>query len=114
KQYFAELPKPLYTCESAVSEACYLFRPSAKGRQQVIGLLTAEFIKIDFSLADNVGRIAELMKKYADVPMSLADACLVRMNELAKDSSIFTFDGDFRIYRRRGRERIPLIGLDTQ
>lgn len=49
------------------------------------------------------------MRRYADVPMSLADACLVRMSELSDDASVLTLDSDFRIYRRLGRQAIPLL-----
>ncbi len=49
------------------------------------------------------------MRRYAEVPMSLADACLVRMAELIDDAAVMTFDADFRIYRRRGRQVIPLL-----
>ena len=48
------------------------------------------------------------MRKYADVPMSLADACLVRMAELNAHSSVLTLDRDFRVYRKHGRQVIPL------
>jgi predicted nucleic acid-binding protein len=50
-----------------------------------------------------------LMEKYADVPMSLADACLVRMSEAASDAVILTTDRDFRIYRRHGRQVVPCL-----
>ncbi len=49
------------------------------------------------------------MRRYANVPMSLADACLVRMSELAAGCVLFTLDGDFRIYRRHRRQKIPLV-----
>ena len=49
------------------------------------------------------------MKKYNDIPMSLANACLVRMSENITDSKICTLDSDFRIYRREKRKVIPLI-----
>ncbi len=47
------------------------------------------------------------MQRFADVPMSLADACLVRMSEIERDSKIATLDADFRIYRRNQRQVIP-------
>lgn len=53
--------------------------------------------------------MSRLLAKYADVPMSLADACLVRMSELHEESAVFTIDRDFRIYRRRSRSLIPTI-----
>ena len=47
------------------------------------------------------------MSKYANVSMSLADACLVRMSELDSQCKVFTLDNDFRIYRRHGRRQFP-------
>jgi predicted nucleic acid-binding protein len=53
--------------------------------------------------------LLRLLRKYQDQPMSVADACLVRLSELTDRSVIFTTDEDFRIYRRHGRGLIPLI-----
>ena len=50
-----------------------------------------------------------MLGRYTSVPMSLADACLVRMSELVPDSVVFMLDSDFRIYRRHGRPAIPLL-----
>ncbi len=49
------------------------------------------------------------MDKYADVPMSLADACLVRMTETLADPVVVTTDTDFRVYRRHSRQVIPCL-----
>jgi predicted nucleic acid-binding protein len=49
------------------------------------------------------------MEKYADVPMSLADACLVRMTEMVSDAVILTTDRDFQIYRRHGRQVVACL-----
>ena len=51
--------------------------------------------------------VLSLMDKYSDVPMSIADACLVRLSEVLTDPLIITTDTDFRIYRRHGRKVIP-------
>jgi predicted nucleic acid-binding protein len=51
--------------------------------------------------------VLTLLRKYADVPMSLADACLVRMTETLSDPLLLTTDSDFRIYRRHSRQTIP-------
>lgn len=53
--------------------------------------------------------VLALMEKYADVPMSFADACLVRMTEVSSDPTLLTTDTDFRIYRRHGRKAIPCV-----
>ena len=62
-----------------------------------------------FSLADELPRVLSLMHKYADVPMSLADACLVRMSETVADPVLLTTDADFRLYRRHSRQVIPSV-----
>lgn len=49
------------------------------------------------------------MEKYADVPMSLAEACLVRMTETLADPVVLTTDADFRIYRRHSRQTVPCV-----
>lgn len=49
------------------------------------------------------------MRKYADVPMSLADACLVRMTEVLPEPIVLTTDADFRVYRRHGRQVVPCV-----
>jgi hypothetical protein len=49
------------------------------------------------------------MRRYANVPVSLADACLVRMAEIVPDCAVLKLDSDFRTYRRQGRTSIPLL-----
>lgn len=53
--------------------------------------------------------IETLMKRYQNVPMLLADACLLRISELIPGSVILTLDRDFRIYRKNRNEAIDLI-----
>ena len=66
-------------------------------------------MQISFRLATDLEPVLSLMKKYADVPMSFADACLVRISETLGDSVLLTTDGDFRIYRRHSRHIIPCV-----
>jgi predicted nucleic acid-binding protein len=49
------------------------------------------------------------MRSYRDLPMSLADACLVCMAEGVSEAKVFTTDSDFRTYRKNKRQVIPLI-----
>ena len=60
-----------------------------------------------FDLMNNQDPVLNLMQKYASVPMSFADACLVRMTETLDDPMLLTTDMDFRVYRRHGRQSIP-------
>jgi predicted nucleic acid-binding protein len=57
--------------------------------------------------------IARLMRRYKNVPMSLTDACLVRLIELNSQTTLFTLDSDFEIYRQKGRRLIPLLATAT-
>jgi uncharacterized protein len=61
-------------------------------------LLEHGAITIPFNLADEFPAISSLMIRYQSVPMSLADACLVRMAEIYPESQILTLDSDFQIY----------------
>ena len=62
-----------------------------------------------FQIADEADRIDFLMQRYQNVPMSLADACLVRMSEIYEDSAVLTLDSDFKIYRKNRNAIIPII-----
>ncbi len=105
----SQLKSPFFTCESVISEACFLLRNSDKGIENVHKLLDRKLIQIKFQLNDDLKPVADLMKKYKDVPMSLADACLVRMSEQISESAILTLDQDFKIYRKDKRKVIPVI-----
>ena len=72
-------------------------------------LLRSEFLRLAFELDAQLESVLDLMDKYANVPMSLADACLVRMSETLSDPIVLTTDADFRIYRRHSRLVIPSL-----
>lgn len=100
---------PLLTCEAIVAEACFLVRTFSGGEAVVLDLVARGVVEMPFVLAEQAHDVARLLKKYRNVPMSLAEACLVRMAEQHANSVILTLDSDFAIYRRNGREIIPLL-----
>ena len=100
-------PLPWRTCEAVVSEAFHLL--GARGAPALGALLRRRALIAAFDLNNNVESVLKLLNKYADVPMSLADACLVRMTETLPDPIILTTDSDFRIYRRHSRQMIPCM-----
>jgi uncharacterized protein len=104
-----DIEPPLLTCESVISEACFLLRGLDGGHDAVLALLARDVIRLDFQLAGEAEAVRALMAKYADVPMSLADACLVRMSEHRPHCVVISLDQDFRIYRRNGRRVIPIM-----
>lgn len=100
---------PVFTCEAVVSEACFLLGRLTGGQDAVFELLSNDILKIDFSMPSEIATLRGLMRKFANVPMSLADACLVRMTELDAQSVIVTLDSDFKVYRRNRRQVVPTI-----
>ncbi len=98
-------PPPWQTCEAALSESFHLLGPG--GTSAIAALLRRGALVPSFRLADQTQPVVSLMQKYADVPMSFADACLVRMTELLSDPLLLTTDADFLVYRRHGRRTIP-------
>ncbi len=100
---------PIFTCEAVVSEACFLLARLSDGLDAVLQLLSKDVLKVDFRMLSEIDALRGLMRKFANVPMSLADACLVRMTELDAQSVILTLDRDFRVYRRNRRQVIPTI-----
>ena len=101
-------PPPWKTCEAAISETFYLLGPSGS----FLALLRRNTITIPFHFEDAIETVVRLMEKYASVPMSFADACLVRMTELLPDPILLTTDTDFRIYRRHSRQVVPCVMPD--
>ena len=109
KELWERVSPPLLTCEPVLAETCFLLRHLPGGNQAVLELVDRGVIQVVFSLEEEVQPIMKLVKRYADIPMSLADACLVRMVEQHAHSKVLTLDQDFRIYRMHGRQVIPVI-----
>jgi len=105
----SEIAPPMQTCESVLAEATFLLRKSPGGAQAVLEMVERDLVQLAFELDAELDHVRRLMKKYADQPMSLADACLVRMSETHPRARILTLDRDFKRYRRLGRQVIPLI-----
>jgi predicted nucleic acid-binding protein len=101
------LPPPWKTCEAVLSEAFHLLGP--RGAPALATLLRRDALICAFEFGANIDEVLKLMQKYTDVPMSFADACLVRMTEMLADPVILTTDADFRIYRRHSRRTVPCV-----
>jgi predicted nucleic acid-binding protein len=108
RRKLAEVTPPLLTCESVLSEACFLLRQDPKGPAAVLELVARGLIRVALDVNAEAGPLRRLVARYREVPMSLADACLVRLAEKTAGSSVLTFDRDFQIYRMHGRQVIPL------
>lgn len=105
----SEVIAPILTSETVITEACFLAQRVYHGQETILKLISEGHIIIPFTLTQEVEAIKILMQRYASVPMSLADACLVRMSEIYDNSLILTLDGDFMIYRKHRNQTIPVI-----
>lgn len=108
-EQFARLRPPLLTCEAVLSETSYLLGHGSPSALALLDLVERRVVKLELQVQTEVMRIRELEARYASVPMAFADACLVRLAELHHDATVWTTDGDFRIYRRNGRQRIRTL-----
>jgi predicted nucleic acid-binding protein len=103
------LPPKMLSCEAVLSEVHFLTRDIPEAKDRVESWLADGRLELPFSVRDHHSLLHELMVRYASVPMSFADACLVRMSELWPEAPVFTLDSDFRVYRRNKRQSLPLI-----
>lgn len=105
----ADIAPPMLTCEAVLAEATYLTSGLLGARQALIEMVGENFLHIGFQVQEQHAALLAMVKRYTNVPMSLADACLVRLAELYPKSPVFTLDSDFEIYRKNGRHVIERI-----
>lgn len=100
---------PFLTCDSVITEAFFLLSSTHAGTDALWDLLNRDLLRLAFSLEQERQSVQALMKVYQNVPMSLADACLVRMSELNPKAMILTLDSDFQIYRKNRNQVISCL-----
>jgi predicted nucleic acid-binding protein len=102
---------PMVTTWPAFTEAMYLLGRASDWRAQnaLWRLQQRQDLLVPELSGAALKRAAQLMAKYADRPMDLADATLVALAEERDDNRIFTLDGDFHVYRFKGRRRFDVI-----
>ena len=106
------LRPPLLTCEPVLTEAAFLLKREGREADAIFALLERGAIRVAINVQDEQADLRALMHRYRNKPMSLADACLVRLAELHTDGEVLTLDSDFRIYRRHGNKVIPVVMPD--
>jgi predicted nucleic acid-binding protein len=109
KNALAAVRPPAVTCEAVLAEAWHLLRGTANGQRALLDLIAAGTTSVEFALMSELESVRRLVLRYRDRPMSLADACLVRLAELFDEATVITLDEDFRVYRKHGRQAIPIL-----
>ena len=108
------LSPPILTCESVLSEAAFLLKREGFDSDLIFSFMEKGKVQIAIHVEREMADLRNLMRRYRNRPMSLADACLVRLSELHPEAVVFTLDSDFRIYRRHGNKTIPVLMPDSQ
>lgn len=108
-EQFRLLPPPLLSCEAVVAETCFLLKRSGFDPSLPLQFIDRGVVQLPFVLQEQISSVSSLFKRYENVPASLADAALIRLAEINDSPLLITTDSDFHIYRRHGRQTIPLV-----
>lgn len=108
KTILKTLRTPLFTTIPVLTEAFHMLSPESYGSDRLRDFILQGGVSVWFFNSAAVERSFELMEKYADHPMDLADASLLVAAESLNANTIFTLDRhDFETYRiRRGHRHI--------
>ena len=110
RRIFAECMPPFRSCEAVIAEACFLMRkvhPAAPA--DVVALGARGVYSMAIAAREHWSNIEALLKKYANRPISMADACLIRCAEIHQEARILTFDPDFTVYRWARNRKFDLL-----
>jgi hypothetical protein len=108
-EQFRRFEPPLLSCEAVVAETCFLLKRAGFDPALALQFIERGVVQLPFVLQKQIGSVRQLFKRYENVPASLADAALIRWAEINDSPLLLTTDSDFHIYRRHGRQMIPLI-----
>lgn len=109
-----ELDAPLLVCEPVLAEAMHLLARLPVAQDALLALIENGALRIALNVEDHVPELRRLLRKYRDQPMSLADACIVRIAELHDHHAVLTLDSDFLVYRKHTRTPLALIHPEGQ
>lgn len=94
-----KLQAPIITCEAVLAESCYLLRNLSGAPEAVIDNVAAGIFQIPFQISKEAASIKQILRKYRDRKIDLADACLIHLASEFETAEVLTLDSDFAIYR---------------
>jgi hypothetical protein len=109
REQFQQLRDPLITCQPVLTEVLFLLKRGGLDPDLVLAMVERGDLICSLDLPGEVAALRRLLRKYRELPATLADVCVVRMSELPNPAAVFTLDRDFLVYSRNGRQVIPLL-----
>ncbi len=103
------LKMPLATTVPVLTEAFYLLSFSWQLQDDLWEFIVEGNLQIYNLDRDLMKTCRELMKKYHDLPMDLADASLVAVADAKNIRTIFTLDKDFKVYKTKQNKHFKLL-----
>jgi len=103
------LERPLVTCEAVIAESCYLVTSLHGAAEAVLTNVELGIFQIPFALSRSAAPVLRIMRKYRDLPVDFADACLIHLAEESNTGDILTLDTDFKFYRWRRTRPFHLL-----
>jgi predicted nucleic acid-binding protein len=108
KEMMGTLTEPVETCDAVLAEVTFLLQRGRIAAGLLLRMIERGVVVSRFESMREVQSLRVLLERYENVPMSFADACMVRLSELHPRAEVWTTDSDFTIYRRNRRSPIPL------
>jgi uncharacterized protein len=99
----------LTTSWPVITEVCYMLSYNTDVLADFLKWINRGGAKIEDIAVPDLERIIELLQKYSDVPMDLADASLIVISERSNIMDIITIDSDYCIYRTAGKQMLNNI-----
>ncbi len=111
RETLMKLPPPLHTTWPVITEAMYFLHKYVgwAGQHALWQMMQKNQVVVVNLDEAMTSRAFNLMEKYRDVPMDLADATLVALAEHLDTKIVFTLDSDFRVYRFKNRQAFKVV-----
>lgn len=101
----------LVTTIPCLTEAMYLLHRAGKlaAQEELWKFIDDQLITIHPDDAKNLASIRELMRRFYDLPMDIADASIIAAAESLSIDTVFTFDSHFRIYKTASGRSLNVV-----
>lgn len=108
-EQFRLLLPPMLSCEAVVAETCFLLKRSGFDPSLALQFIARDVVQLPFTPREQIASVSSMFRRYRNLPASLADAALTRMAEIHDSPLLLTTECHFHVYRRHGRQSIPLV-----